>query len=265
MMAWVAKPMTWTLPVAGSLVGYVTNYVAIRFLFEPADPVEVIPGVLTVQGLFESRQIEVSDEFGAFMEQRVLNSTGLLQALAEGSDDGKLYEFLRRQLPFPIPSHIVKAALHAIEKVAENPAEYPDVHRYVTQQLDIEETLSYRLKQLTPKSFEDLLHPVFQEDEMTLIVTGGVLGAIAGTAQTKLGWGGPKATRNAIITITASLLSSIAFYTKGKVEEMSDDEDPPVSALSRPALHRRPTIVRIEPFERKEDWEGSLSQYNRYR
>jgi hypothetical protein len=199
------------------------------------------------------------------MELRVLNSTSLLTALADGGDDGKLYEFLRRQLPWPVPSQVVRAALHAVEKVAENPSEYPHVHEYVTRQLDIENTLSYRLKHLTPTNFEDLLHPVFQEDEMTLILTGGVLGAIAGAAQTQLGWGGPKATRNAIVTIVASLLSSLAFYTHQKVEEMYDQENPPVSAQSRPALHRRPTIIRIEPLEHEEDWEDSLTRFHQYK
>ena len=49
--------------------------------------------------------------------------------------------------------------------------------------MDIRRTLEHRLKRLTPKSFEDLLHPVFQEDEIILIVVGGVLGAIAGFLQ----------------------------------------------------------------------------------
>lgn len=244
-------------------MGYVTNYIAIKLLFEPADPVEVVPGLLTVQGLFESRQIEVSNEFGAFMERRVLNSTDLLKALVEGGDEGKLYEFLRRHLPFPVPSHIVRAALHGVEKVAENPDSYPIVHQYVKRHLDIEHTLSYRLKQLSSTDFEDLLHPVFQEDEITLIVTGGILGAIAGAAQTQLGWGGPRATRNAIITIASSLLASVAFYTHQKVEEMEDEKNPPVSAQARPALRRRPTIIRVEPFEVEEDWEEPINKYNR--
>ena len=58
MAAWAATPAAWTLPVAGALVGYVTNWIAIKLLFEPAEPVDV-GGLFVVQGLFESRQIEV--------------------------------------------------------------------------------------------------------------------------------------------------------------------------------------------------------------
>jgi uncharacterized membrane protein YheB (UPF0754 family) len=248
MGAWAAKPRGWTLPVAGALVGYVTNWIAIKLLFEPADPVDIL-GLFKIQGLFESRQIEVSNEFGAFLEQRVLNASSLLKELSSGEDEGELYAFLRKQLPYPIPSHILTAAVKAINKVANNPMDYPEVHRYVEDKLDIQATLSSRLKLLSSTDFEDLLHPVFQEDEITLIATGGVLGAIAGLGQTQLGWGGPFATRNAIATIISVLSASAGFYFYQMYEKLEDEKDPPMSASSRPALRRRQTVIRITPLE----------------
>lgn len=242
MMAWAATPKVWTLPVAGALVGYVTNWIAIKLLFEPAEPVHI--GPLVIQGLFESRQVEVSDEFGAFMQKRVLNSEQLLEALAKDGDDGKLYAFLRKQLPYPIPAHIISAAVKAVHKVAKNRDGYPELHQYVEETLDIDETLASRLKLLSPKDFEDLLHPVFQEDEITLIATGGVLGLAAGLAQTRLGWGGPGATRKALFTIIGVLASSAALYASQKYEEVLDEDVPTKTPTA--VLQRRVTVVRVE-------------------
>ena len=241
MFAWVVKPQPWTLPVAGALVGYVTNWIAIKLLFEPAEPVSVCD-LFEIQGLFESRQVEVSDEFGDFMAKRVLTATNLLTDLASGGDDGDLYAFLRRQLPYPIPSHVLSAAVQAVQHVAENPIEYRELHNYVAERLDIENTLASRLKLLSPTDFEDLLHPVFQEDEITLIATGGVLGLVAGGMQTRLGWGGPGATRKAIATIVGVLSASAAFYLHQKYEE---EQDEPLASKERPHLQRRETILRI--------------------
>lgn len=245
MALWAAKPAVWTLPAAGALVGYVTNWIAIKLLFEPAEPCNVA-GLFVIQGLFESRQIEVSDEFGDFMNRRVLNSPTLLNDLASGGDEGELFQFLRRQLPYPIPSHILSAAVSAITEVASNPKQYPEVHAYVTQQLDIEKTLARGLKKLSPIEFEDLLHPVFQEDEVTLIATGGVLGLAAGGMQTKLGWGGPGATAKALATIFFTLSSSVAFCLHQKYEET---QDPPLASKARPQLQRRETILRVPAIE----------------
>lgn len=240
MLGWARYPHAWTLPAAGALVGYVTNWIAIKLLFEPAEPIN-IGNHFVIQGLFESRQVEVSDEFGQFMNERVLNSKSLLQDLSSGGDQGELYAFLRRHLPYPIPSHILKAAVAGMADIADNPQKYPHVHRYVSDQLDIEKTLARRLKTLSPKEFEDLLHPVFQEDEITLIATGGVLGFIAGALQTQLGWGGVKAKSRAMGTIAFTLISSLALYVHQKYEEVMDE---PLASEERPQLRKRETIVR---------------------
>ena len=157
MITWAIAPKPWTLPVAGAIVGYATNWVAIKLLFDPVEPVQVGPFV--VQGLFESRQVEVSDEFGTFMSLRVLNSGRLLEALAKDADDGELYAFLRRQLPYPVPQFVLSAAVRAIGNAAKHPLDNQELHRYMTNKLDIEHTLAQRLKLLSPTEFEDLLHP----------------------------------------------------------------------------------------------------------
>lgn len=57
------------------------------------------------------------------------------------------------------------------------------VHGYVDQALELRDTIKAKLELMTPKEFERVLHPIFEEDEMTLILAGGVLGAIAGYIQ----------------------------------------------------------------------------------
>ncbi|KAL9181771.1 hypothetical protein ACHAXT_012114 [Thalassiosira profunda] len=254
MLLWVAQPVQWTLPVAGAIVGYVTNWIAIKLLFDPAEPVQVGPIVL--QGLFESRQLEVSDEFGNFMEKRVLNSSRLLEALAKDADEGELYAFLRRQLPYPIPEFILSAAVRAIGKAAHNHFNNPELHTYMTKTLDIEQTLAARLKQLSPTEFEDLLHPVFQEDEVILIAAGGVLGAIAGLGQTRLGWGGPGATVKALITLITVSVSSWGYFLFKEVIEEPEEliiEEPEKIVLRPVKLRRMNTLVRVKP-EQLPEW-----------
>ena len=274
MIAWVAKPKPWTLPVAGALVGCeynethitdvyvlafflieyicvcfykdITNWIAIKLLFDPAEPVNVGPIVL--QGLFESRQKEVSDEFGKFMEGRVLHSGNLLEYLAKDGQDGELYSFLRRQLPYPIPEFVLNAAVRAVVKAATNQKDYPELHSYMTDGLNIDKTLSSRLKLLPPKEFEDLLHPVFQEDEIILIAVGGVLGAVAGQMQTALGWGGPGATIKAALTVfVVSATSWGYFFFKEVVETPEEIFIEKQEFMVRPAIRRRNTLLTVTP------------------
>ena len=241
MVCWAAHPAAWTLPAAGAFVGYATNWVAIHMIFEPAEPVEILGGLFEIQGMFESRQVEVSDEFGDFMQKRVLTAGELLKEIALGGEDGELFKFLRRHLPYPIPSEILSAAVDGIANIAADPIKYADVHNYVNERLDIRNTLARRLKTLSPTEFEDLLHPVFQEDEMTLIATGGVLGLAAGGLQTQLGWGGIHAIPRAIGTIAFTLVCSLLFYLE---QEYEADHDEPLASKERPELRRRETVLR---------------------
>ena len=114
----------------------------------------------------------------------------------------------------------------------------------MTRQLDIDETLASRLKLLSSVDFEDMLHPVFQEDEITLIATGGVLGLAAGLAQTRLGWGGPGARHKAILTIVGVLASSAAFYLSQKYEEVLDEQVPTKTPTA--VLQRQVTSIWVE-------------------
>ena len=198
-------------------------------------------GPFVLQGLFESRQVEVSDEFGTFMAKRVLNSSRLLESLAQDADDGgRLYNFLRRELPYPVPEFIISAAVRAIGQAAHNNNESKQLHLYMTKMLDIEQTLAYRLKLLSPTEFEDLLHPVFQEDETILIAAGGVLGAIAGAAQTRLGWGGPGATVKAFFTLVTVSISSWGYFLFKEVIEMPEE----VIVESEEKIVLRPVKIR---------------------
>jgi uncharacterized membrane protein YheB (UPF0754 family) len=241
MIFWAAHPVAWTLPAAGAMVGYVTNWIAIHMIFEPAEPVSIFGGLLEVQGMFESRQVEVSDEFGEFLQKRVLTAEELLKDMALGGEDGELFQFLRRHLPYPVPTEVLLAAVDGVTRIAEDPIKYADVHNYVNKRLDIRDTLARRLKTLSPTEFEDLLHPVFQEDEITLIATGGVLGFAAGGLQTQLGWGGPAAIPRAIGTIAFTLACSLFFYLE---QEYEFDHDEPLASKERPHLRRRETVIR---------------------
>ena len=83
-------------------------------------------------------------------------------------------------------------------------------------------------------------HPVFQEDEAILIAAGGVLGAIAGLGQTRLGWGGPGATLKAFITIVFVSVSSLGYFLfKEVIEEPKELVVTEDKIIARPVKLKR--------------------------
>lgn len=70
------------------------------------------------------------------------------------------------------------------QKVIEKLPEIIELsYDYTTEALDLENTMRRKMQGLNSEEFEGVLHPAFEEDEMLLILVGGVLGAIVGVIQ----------------------------------------------------------------------------------
>ena len=70
------------------------------------------------------------------------------------------------------------------ERLAERvPEELDRLHAYTEEAMDLDAELSNKLKALPPDQFEQVLRPLFRQDERTLIIVGAVLGGIAGCIQ----------------------------------------------------------------------------------
>jgi uncharacterized membrane protein YheB (UPF0754 family) len=63
------------------------------------------------------------------------------------------------------------------------PSVMPHSYQYTTEALDMETTIRERMQKLSYPEFEGVLHPAFEEDEILLILVGGILGLCAGAIQ----------------------------------------------------------------------------------
>jgi hypothetical protein len=92
MAAWLVYTPKWSLVAGGALVGYATDYAALKVMFEPvnpwkprwlAAPVERVSGKEWpgFQGLFLTRQQAVSEEFAEFMAAKILSPRQIWSAI----------------------------------------------------------------------------------------------------------------------------------------------------------------------------------------
>ena len=169
MVQWMLFPKNWTLPVGGALVGYITNWIALKWIFEPLNPTPFGPFML--QGMFLRRQLEVSAEFSTYIANNVLNSQRVWQSILDGAGAHEFLKIVSRNVPLPLSS-IQEVIRSMSEKVGGNGLHL--LHSYTDNKLALESTLISKMNKLTPAEFEQVLHPIFQEDELTLIIAGGV-------------------------------------------------------------------------------------------
>ncbi|HVV89069.1 MAG TPA: hypothetical protein VHB53_01120, partial [Solirubrobacterales bacterium] len=77
----------WVLPIAGVLIGYATNLVGIRMIFEPVRPRRLGPVVL--QGLFLKRQDEVAGVYADIIANEIVTMTNIAEDLMYGPNSDR--------------------------------------------------------------------------------------------------------------------------------------------------------------------------------
>lgn len=190
MIAWLLWSPPWSLALGGAIVGYLTDYIALAVMFRPVDPVN-IANLFTVQGLFLRRQKEVSKDFSKLACERLLRSEQLWKYLCQGPRREALLDLiefrLRKELDWLLPAVPDKEWRYlAMAVQTALPTAATGTHSYMADSMNLREDISSAMAAMPARDFETVLHPIFEEDEKTLIAVGTVLGAAAGAAQAAL-------------------------------------------------------------------------------
>jgi uncharacterized membrane protein YheB (UPF0754 family) len=203
MGVWIIYPEGWVLPVAGFLVGYVTNWLAMNLIYEPREPVQI--GPFKIQGVFIKRQREVATHFANVIADRVLTAENLVQHISQGPNRQRLLDILEGQVEESMKVYekdAMVAMLADKDKLADAKADLLDrvrntdmsnssqIKTFADQSHRIRGQMEGNLGALNAEEFGGILRPVFQKDEWKLILAGGVIGTGIGALQVVLLFGG---------------------------------------------------------------------------
>lgn len=188
----------WVLPVAGFVVGWFTNFLALKLIFRPLEPKNICGYKL--QGIFLKRQDAVSEVFARIICTEILHMKAVFNDILTGPLSPNFYAMLRAHTlvftdkltaelkPLAIAGMGAEEFAAMKETIAQRVLDaIPNIidqsYEYTTDALGIEKEMSTKMRALSPSEFEGVLRPAFEEDELTLIVLGGVLGMIVGVIQ----------------------------------------------------------------------------------
>ena len=187
--------MWWLLPIAGVIIGYVTNLVGIWMIFEPVKPRRV--GPYTIQGLFLKRQPEVAGVYADIIAGDIVTMRNMGRELLAGPSGDRTRQMIEVAI-HPAVDNAVGRASPAV-RVAMGTREYDAIRDSVatdivdyaispltdpefneTQKASIRELIVDRMRDLPPEDFSEMLRTAIHEDEWLLYLHGAVLGFVAG-------------------------------------------------------------------------------------
>ena len=190
-----AFPYWWVLPVLGTIIGWVTNWLAITMIFEPNEPRKI--GPFTFQGLFLRRQPEAAAVYASIIAENIVTIGHIGEELLNGPRSDRTRQMIETALR-PAVDRATGPARGAVrvalgtrqydairDSVAIEAVEYtmtpladPDFNKRQTEA--VRKLFVSRMQDLPPSDFAEMLRSAMKEDEWLLFLHGAVLGFGAG-------------------------------------------------------------------------------------
>jgi uncharacterized membrane protein YheB (UPF0754 family) len=198
MTLWVAFHEPLIMPAFGLMVGWFTDWLALKLIFNPKRPIKIFG--YTLQGLFLKRRKEVAADYGALIADELITAHKVIEAIVHGPLSDRVFNMVSKQVQAaldrtvgparPLMSVTIGTARYQrikntiSEKVIERlPETMTYVEDYARESMDVRNLLIEKMQQLDELQFEALIRPAFEQDEWILITVGALLGFFMGEAQ----------------------------------------------------------------------------------
>ena len=190
-----AVPHWWVLPVLGTIVGWVTNWLAIWMIFEPNEPRKI--GPWTLHGLFLKRQREVADVYATIVADEIVTVRNIGNELLHGPRADRTRTMIQSALRPAVDR--ATGTVQPLVRMAVGPREYDSIRDSLAaegvdytitplqdetfnreQSRNVRKLIADRVREMSSPDFAELLRSGMREDEWLLVLHGAVLGFGAG-------------------------------------------------------------------------------------
>ena len=185
------------MTLVGALIGWFTNFLAVKMLFRPLQPWRIPLTKIEIQGLIPKRREEIAVTIGKTVEEQLINVKELISRLIEGENRAELILSIRvkilsiidDKIPSLVPSAIKQAILSKVRDVItqeiENFVDHSmgEMIEQSVHKIDISNLVEERIKDLELEEVERLTLEIASRELKYIEYLGGVLGGVIGLLQ----------------------------------------------------------------------------------
>jgi uncharacterized membrane protein YheB (UPF0754 family) len=186
------------LPLIAAFIGYFTNYLAIKMLFHPRNPINILG--LKLQGIFPKRQQQFAEKLGKMVSQELLSFAEIEAQLTAGDNLKKLSptievhldNFLRNKLASEMPIISAFIGEKTIQKLKtvfleELEALFPPLMKqyaqHLEEDLDLERIVVDKVSNFSSDKLESILFQIMAKEFRFVEIIGAVVGFFIGIIQ----------------------------------------------------------------------------------
>ncbi len=198
MALWLLFHEPLIMPAFGLLVGWFTDWLALKLIFNPKRPIRILG--IEFQGLFLKRRKEVAADYGTLIADEVITARKVIEAVLTGPLSDRLFAMINRHVQEALdhgtgvakPLVVLSVGTTRYQQMKRSIASkimdhLPDtmtyIEDYARESMGVRTLLIDKMQQLDALQFESLIRPAFEQDEWILITVGALLGFAMGEAQ----------------------------------------------------------------------------------
>ncbi|MCF8008881.1 MAG: DUF445 family protein [Halanaerobiales bacterium] len=185
------------IPFIGAVIGYFTNYIAVKMLFRPLKPINIPILKMKIQGLLPSRREELAVSIAESIEQNLLSLDSIIRELDQDliRDElnlvieetvqkriNKNFKYILPQLVKDISSEIIVEII--TEEIDSNFEDWIEtIIDKMKDQVKIKEIVKDKIKSFSFIKLESIVLEIAGKELKHIEVLGGFIGFIIGIVQ----------------------------------------------------------------------------------
>ena len=188
----------WLLPFIAALIGWLTNFLAVKMLFHPRETKNVAG--LKFQGVFPKRQKQLAHKLGSLVAEELISSDEITHRIRMGATSEEAMDALEKKIEKTIREKLVKAfpmlsmflSDEMVEKVTKLfrielkdflKDSVDEMSSKIENELNVKELVSQKVEAFSSQKVESLMVNLMKKEFKFIELVGALLGFAIGCAQ----------------------------------------------------------------------------------
>ena len=195
------SPIIFLLPIIAAIIGWLTNYLAVKMLFHPKVPINVLG--ISIQGVFPKRQKKLAEKLGSLVAKELFSIGDITKKIEDIAKSEKSMELIGKRIEKTIRNKLVKSfpmlAMFLTDDMVEKVTNLfkselqdfltdfsQDIRDRLEENIDVEKLVRDKVEAFSSDKLEQILFAIMKKEFRFIEIIGAVLGFIIGCFQVSL-------------------------------------------------------------------------------
>lgn len=195
------SPILLLLPVIAALIGWSTNYLAVKMLFHPRLPLRIMG--FSIQGVFPKRQKQLAEKLGILVADELFSVKDIANKLKELATSEESMEQVGKTIEKTIREKLVKSfpmlAMFLTDEMVEKVTNLfkSELHDFLSKSanelsekleksVDVKELVREKVEAFSSDKLEEILFSIMRKEFRFIEIIGAILGFLIGCTQIAL-------------------------------------------------------------------------------